>query len=87
MSDSGMFDDGDRVTRPVDVFDESSPLLHGVVTMRYDQDGGCDGIHWHDPEVYEVRWDSGVVRRGFFRHGLDLERRALVELAPPKAGT
>jgi hypothetical protein len=74
MTANGMFEDGDRVTRPEDVFDARSPLMHGTVIRRYERDGGFDGVTWHDPEVYEVRWDNGVIRRGYFRHGLDFER-------------
>jgi hypothetical protein len=72
MTAEGMFEVGDRVTRPKDVYNRS-PLMHGTVTRRYGQDGGLDGVKWHDPELYEVRWDDGYVQKGFFRHGLDLE--------------
>lgn len=50
--------------------------MHGTVIRRYAKDGGCDGVRWHDPEVYEVRWDSGVIRGGYLRHGLDRETPA-----------
>ena len=73
MNALGEYEDGDRVTREEDVFDPQSPRMHGTVIERYAQDGGFDGVRWHDPEVYAVRWDNGVVRRGYFRHGLDPE--------------
>lgn len=65
------FEPGDRVTRPVDVFDKNSATLHGVVTRRYSQHGGFDGVTWYDPELYEVLWDDVGLRKGYFRHGLD----------------
>jgi hypothetical protein len=75
MNADGSFDKGDRVTREEDVFDQRSPLMHGTVVRRYARDGGYDGVRWHDPELYEVRWDTGVVGRAYFRHGLDPEVR------------
>lgn len=72
MTADGMFEDGDQVTRPEDVF-KPSPLWHGMVIRRYGAHGGFDDRTWYDDELYEVRWDNGVVRKGYFRHGLDPE--------------
>lgn len=49
----------DRVTRPRDIYDANSPLMHGRV-VRVDEQvpGGLDGVTWLDPEVYGVEWDE-----------------------------
>lgn len=66
---------GDRVVRHVDVYDERSTLRHGLVVDRYGQRTRYGGTNQIDPELYAVRWDdTGVIERGYFRHGLDLEK-------------
>jgi hypothetical protein len=70
------FKPGDRVTRPVDVYDSKSPIRHGVVVRRYGKAwyrGDSDWPTGYDPELYEVKWDDGTAGKGFFRHGLDRE--------------
>jgi len=68
---------GDRVTRPVDVYDPASPLKHGrVVSAHRNVPGGLDGVTWTDDLVYEVLWDGeSESRGGYFPHGLDPEGR------------
>lgn len=80
---------GDRVTRPIDVYNPKSPIRHGTIIEKYSQpwenriSGFVDdtGVYHEpviiskgiDPELYKVQWDDGKVQRGFFRHGLDKE--------------
>jgi hypothetical protein len=73
MSTDEGFKVGDRVTRHMDVYDDTSLLLHGTVSGRYSQDGGLDGITWRNPEVYEVTWDCICTSRGYVRDRFDTE--------------
>lgn len=58
---------GDRVSRRIDVYDESSRLLTGTVVDAYSDHDSRFGSY---PELYEVEWDGGRRERGFLRHGL-----------------
>lgn len=77
---------GDRVTRPQDIYNKNSPLLHGEVTCVYGKDAAWPWTQplgyirennkpgvWRYPELYEVRWDNGKVQRGFFHYGINPE--------------
>ena len=54
----------DRVSRPVDVYKQGSPLRHGEIVAAYSQPGY--------PRLYAVRWDDDLehVSRGYFGYGL-----------------
>jgi len=69
---------GDRVTRPVDVFTDESPLRHGIVVRRYHKH---IRYGWDEeeppvcyPELYDVVWDGGKEEEAFLPHGIDRER-------------
>ena len=66
---------GDRVTRHKDVYDRSSPIMHGTVVKVYGRkfQSLCLGS-WNDGELYEVKWDSGKIGHAYFPHGLDKEK-------------
>ena len=69
------FQVGDRVVRRVNVYDESSRLMHGLVSRIYSDYDSQFGSY---PELYEVAWDHKPgVSSGFLRHGLDLEGAAI----------
>lgn len=61
---------GDRVQRREDVYDQTSPMLRGVVTDVYSRQY-ASGFY---PELYEVQWDGRVgTDYGFLPHGLKPE--------------
>jgi len=67
---------GQRVIRPVDVYNKNSPLRHGKIIYVYDStyyNSDPDLSDWYYPELYDVRWDDGKIGRGYLRHGLNQE--------------
>jgi hypothetical protein len=62
---------GDRVCRPIDIYDEESYLKFGIVTKVYSR---MDPILGHYPELYEVKWDEPLygTRDGYLPNGLSL---------------
>lgn len=74
-----MFEVGDRVVRPRDVFDAGSSLMHGVVVARYSRPArryGDSTVLGPYPELFAVEWDDGRIQQDFFSHGLRKERNA-----------
>lgn len=68
---------GDRVTRPIDVFDENSQLKHVVVvskalrSVQYPEDFE---LRRPDEIVYAVKWDGEErISEGYFHYGIDKE--------------
>jgi len=63
---------GDRVVRHEDVYDQSSRLMHGVVSRRYDKYNPKYGNY---PELYDVQWEYPVTKfsHGYLPHGLHQE--------------
>lgn len=61
---------GDFVTRRENVFDQRSPLMHGIVIACYSKHSKYSGF---SPEVYDVEWVRPVqkIERGYLPHGLD----------------
>lgn len=68
------FKQGDRVTRPVDVYDYSKGFREGTVLLRYKANHTIVGQSYFYPELYAVLWDSGKVEKAFLPHGLTLAR-------------
>lgn len=68
----GAFVEGTRVQRRFNVFDEKSPLRHGVVVKKYSE---TDPILGEYPELYQVWWDDGQISGGYFPHGLSREEQ------------
>lgn len=67
---------GSRVVRRENVFDDTSPVMHGSVARVYEHKATHklpSGAYDFYPEVYTVRWDSGKEHDGFLPHGLELE--------------
>ncbi len=65
------FNVGDRVTRPYNVFDPKSKLMHGAVAQAYSRKNTRFGDY---PELYAVRWDEPDVKEtgnGYLPHGLN----------------
>ena len=61
---------GDRVTRPYNVYDEESRLMHGTVVRVYSRNDRFGRY----PELYAVQWDEADVKEsgeGYLPHGLD----------------
>lgn len=70
------FSFGDRVTRPKDVYELSSPLMHGTIVCVYGRKDCYPHINYSSvyPELYDVRWDNKEkINRAFLPHGLDKE--------------
>jgi hypothetical protein len=64
---------GDRVTRPCDVYDPLSKLMHGTVVRAYSRMGTKHGDY---NELYDVYWDElwdklDATGQGYLPHGLD----------------
>ena len=62
---------GDHVTRPYNVYDPKSKLMHGTVVRVYSR---MNTSHGDYPELYEVHWDETDVTEsgdGYLPHGLD----------------
>jgi hypothetical protein len=55
---------GDRVSYPEDVYKTKSKKMYGNVSHVY---------YERSQRMYEVTFDNGMIRRGFFRHGLQAE--------------
>lgn len=60
---------GERVKRIVWFSEEKIELKKGVVINCYSETkkGG------YYPELYKVKWDNGVIEKGFLPHGLRKE--------------
>lgn len=58
---------GQRVERPIDVYDARSRVRQGAITARYSDYASRFGPYL---ELYAVTWDDGTVERGFLPHGL-----------------
>lgn len=75
MLNNSEFEEGDRVTRPENIFDNKSQLRHGTVIKKYSKNSGYNGVQWHEPEVYDIHWDNGHTEKGYCGcHGLDKEK-------------
>ena len=62
---------GDRVTRPYNVYNHRSKLMHGTITRVYSRKNTPFGDY---PELYAVRWDEDDVTESgdaYMPHGLD----------------
>lgn len=75
-TDSFRFHAGDKVKRRENVFDNDSPMLHGVVTRVYSIHEsyypGFPDIPTHaEPELYEVTWYESGRSTGYLPHGLE----------------
>lgn len=65
---------GDRVVRHKDVFDDSSPVMHGTVSrVVVNIQPGQLGFKYAYPEIVWVRWDGGREEGGYLPHGLGKE--------------
>lgn len=68
MSGRTKFRVGDLVSRPKNVYDSTSTLLHGTITRVYSDTRSRFGPY---PELYEVTWADGRAEKGFLPHGLN----------------
>jgi|SRR5882724_1415286 len=79
---------GDRVTRPENVYDRNSPIMHGTIARVYNKTTSHypinDFVLGPYPELYDVRWDEQFRKfsadgkyefnaSSFLPHGLDRE--------------
>lgn len=66
---------GDRVIRPVNVYEEDSPLLHGEVVFKTtEKERYPDHPYDISLPLYDVRWDGkDTINKSYFWHGLDYE--------------
>lgn len=65
------FEVGNRVTRPYNVHDPKSKLMHGTIVRVYSLQNTRFGDY---PELYAVRWDETDVKEsgnGYLPHGLN----------------
>lgn len=62
---------GDRVMRLSDVYDQKSPMMHGVVTEVATNVRKQFGFY---NELYSVKWDSGKTHYlAYLPHGLSTD--------------
>lgn len=60
---------GDKVSRPLDIYDEKSKVKFGRVReVRF----GHWTAHSYEPVIYDIQWDGEAdVSRGYLPHGIN----------------
>jgi hypothetical protein len=71
MPFSKAYREGQKVSRELDIYDESKGLRYGRVSRVYSSYDRSDRRFRYD-EMYEVLWNDGGTTGGFLRHGLSL---------------
>ena len=66
---------GDRVKRRRNVYKSKSSMMYGTVIEVYSEPkevySGGDLVLGPYPELYGVKWDHGMIYRGYLPYGLD----------------